>query len=234
MQEPIQFKIIHVAVQHQYPFDDLDSIGESEKLSFKHRTAESQFKAAQVILKNPNCPVVLENLFLSMGGKDAKYTGKNNPNTIFPNDLPDSFLEVTDDQKMCLHDQEAANVLFYLGKIPKLYPSHEFRNGFLIKKRDQIGKLHINSKAEAIHALDQPREEEAIEKCIEACIWEHAAKLKQRQEDEEIPFNTTAIMIYGAEHNFSKYQGQRYSKTWKEDVVIEVEVIDCTVPYYLE
>ncbi len=161
MQEPLQFKIIHVAVQHQYPFDDLGLIGKSEALALKYRTAESQFKAAQVILKKPNCPVVLENLSLNMGAEDAKSTGQRNPNTIFPNDLPDRFLELTDDQKMCLYDQEAANVLFYLGKIPKLYRSHEFRNGFLTKKQDEIGKLHFNRRAEAISVLDQPREEEA-------------------------------------------------------------------------
>ncbi len=132
---------------------------------------------------------------------------------------------------MCLYNQEAANVLFYLGKIPKLYRSHDFQNGFLIKKRDEIGKLHLNRRTGSVGVLDQPREEEAIEKCIEACVLEYAAKIKQHQEEEQIPFNTTVIMIYGAGHNFSKYQGQRYSRTLKQDVVIEVEVIDCTVPH---
>ncbi len=72
MQEPLQFKIIHVAVQHQYPFDDLSLISKSEQFALKHRTAESQFKAAQFILQKPNCPVVLENLSLNMGEKDVK------------------------------------------------------------------------------------------------------------------------------------------------------------------
>lgn len=179
-------KIIHLACLHHLP-DKSTSEVRAQKPGLFEEVARSQFLAARYIRANPNMPVLQEGATVDQSSlRDVDIITK----IYFPNGFPDSYEELTSEQKEHLYEFGAARIMFGLGVIPALYKSiHESVGEAFDKKIEK--KLAKGKYYDQIDYVSIKREKEAIE-----CAKEAAIERYGNAKDAEV------IVVFGRAHNF--------------------------------
>lgn len=207
-------KIIHLGVIHNPKefkkefFNKLvDKYNDPIKDPYFESVVESQFLAAQFILKNPHLPVVEEraNEDLRKNDHSINFGIGRITDEYFPNGFPDDFEKLTENQKKHLYRYGGVRILFDLEKIPVIHKGcrKEIAELYISKiekkkkKKDDEINDYINIKRE--REMIFCAKEAAIEcygnledaTVIIACGYAHDFKLACAEQGIEHQFENT-------------------------------------------
>ncbi|MCW8385761.1 hypothetical protein OQJ15_05490 [Fluoribacter dumoffii] len=195
--------ITHVQMVHDAISEDFYSIWEASEdkniinLKLKEEVAYSQFKVAQLILKNPQKVIVLEGLDHKITSDEQDIVSKETTDDIranFPNGIPECFNKLSDVQKDLLRVNTAPVVLLCLNKIPVVYPSTtpELAKKLYTAIDEATSRGNLLGELKKIESDFRPeREQSAIASCLAAA-----------RESE----NFEVFLVFGGLHKFYQYQ----------------------------
>lgn len=113
-----------IEIIHLKQFHKILSIPEyDEQKEICDKVVKSQFELANYLANNNNAPVVLESLYDIIDCNNSYEMCSLTKEVIFSAGLPNSFEDLTYEQKAMLYECGAAITLTYMGVLPKTYPS---------------------------------------------------------------------------------------------------------------
>lgn len=207
-------KIIHLGVIHNPKefkkelFNRLvDKYNDPIKDPYFENVVESQFLAAQFILKNPHLPVVEERANEDLRKEDhsINFGIGRITDELFPNGFPNDFEKLTENQKNHLYRYGGVRILFDLEKIPMIHKGcrkeiAELYISKIVRKKqkkddEKIDYVNIKREREMIFCA----KETAIEcygnledaTVIIACGYAHDFKLACEEQKIELQFEDT-------------------------------------------